>query len=83
MRERPAPCMVPPASSVTHRSAEHCAAEGEEGFVDVVAYVPANPQAAEPVQARTGGIASSSGIGWVTSSRLPPVRVAASGRAVA
>lgn len=30
--------------------ADECASEGEEGFVDVVAYLPADPQAAEPVQ---------------------------------
>lgn len=30
--------------------ADEHAAEREEGFVDVVAYLPANPQAAEPVQ---------------------------------
>ena len=30
--------------------AEQCASEGEEGFVDVVAYLPADPQAAESVQ---------------------------------
>jgi hypothetical protein len=30
--------------------ADQCASKGEEGFVAVVAYLPADPQAAEPVQ---------------------------------
>ncbi|WP_434093368.1 hypothetical protein [Streptomyces griseorubiginosus] len=43
------------AASKACRSAEssptdQCASQGEEGFVDVVAYLPGNPQAAEPVQ---------------------------------
>jgi hypothetical protein len=31
-------------------ASSECASDGEEGFVDVVAYLPAGPQAAEPVQ---------------------------------
>src|SRR5881275_3269367 len=40
------------ATTSTKRSSpsDECASEGEERFVDVVAYLPADPQAAEPVQ---------------------------------